>query len=403
MWLRRGLYLIYLASVIFVSILYSEYALGILVVLGLVLPVFCLGYLFFLRKKVRIFLDRSGRPASEEGATIVRVQMENTSVVPTGIFCFRVVVKDVYLGTKRRHTYYTSLVAGECRTEELMVSLGHCGRVEVSLRGCKVCEPLGLFAVKARYRKDPVQCVIYPKRHPVAWLPGESAESVASSNSARPCRRPGDDPAELYDVREYREGDKLNRIHWSLSASKDQMYVKELGMPPVVSAVIFVELCRSGSSDVAACYNALLETVYSLSYAWLQQSRAHFFVWYDTRLKQPMRVTVEAEEDLYEAFEHLLSVENYELTADNGVLEGYFLKYAEERYHTLCYVAPDGNGEQCHKLLAGSGNALCNYFSICDSEKANVPVRESAIVEWPIKATKVATSLAGHVAEGGQV
>lgn len=402
MWLRRGLYLIYLASVIFVSILYVEYALGILVVLGLLLPVFSLGYLFFLRKKVRISLARSGHSASEENATIVRVRMENTSVVPTGIFCFRVVVKDVYLGTKERHTYHTSLASKEHRVEELMISLGHCGRVEVSLQGCKVCDPLGLFAVTARYRKEPLECVIYPKRHPVAWLPGESAESVASSNSARPCRRPGDDPAELYDVREYREGDKLNRIHWSLSASKDEMYVKELGMPPVVSAVIFVELCRSGASNVAACYNALLETVYSLSFAWQQQSKAHFLVWYDTKLKQPMRVTVEAEEDLYEAFEYLLSVESYDVTA-GGVLDGYFQKYAEERYHTLCYVAPDGKGEQCHKLLAGSGNALCNYFAICDTEMSTGPKNETEVVKWPVVATKVAECLAGYVVEGGLV
>ena len=40
----------------------------------------------------------------------------------------------------------------------------------------------------------------------------------------------GYDPSELFDVREFQNGDRLQSVHWKLSARTDELMVKELSL-----------------------------------------------------------------------------------------------------------------------------------------------------------------------------
>ena len=40
-------------------------------------------------------------------------------------------------------------------------------------------------------------------------------------------KRPGDDPSQIFQIREYREGDRMQRIHWKASARTSQLMVKD--------------------------------------------------------------------------------------------------------------------------------------------------------------------------------
>ena len=39
--------------------------------------------------------------------------------------------------------------------------------------------------------------------------------------------RPGDDPGETFDIREYREGDSIRQIHWKLTGKMDRLIIRE--------------------------------------------------------------------------------------------------------------------------------------------------------------------------------
>ena len=43
--------------------------------------------------------------------------------------------------------------------------------------------------------------------------------------------RKGEDASEIYDVREYRAGDRMQKVHWKLSAREDTIYIKEFSYP----------------------------------------------------------------------------------------------------------------------------------------------------------------------------
>ena len=46
--------------------------------------------------------------------------------------------------------------------------------------------------------------------------------------------RPGDDPGETFDIREYQEGDSIRQIHWKLTGKLDKMMIRQRSFPVMI-------------------------------------------------------------------------------------------------------------------------------------------------------------------------
>lgn len=64
---------------------------------------------------------------------------------------------------------------------------------------------------------------------------------------------------DIKEIREYRPGDKLQRIHWKLSAKLDDLVVKELTNTSVLSIVLLPELTRKGIAETSQTLRSLME------------------------------------------------------------------------------------------------------------------------------------------------
>lgn len=64
---------------------------------------------------------------------------------------------------------------------------------------------------------------------------------------------------DIKEIREYRPGDKLQRIHWKLSAKLDELVVKELANTSVLSIVLLPELTRKNIAQTAQTLRSLME------------------------------------------------------------------------------------------------------------------------------------------------
>lgn len=53
--------------------------------------------------------------------------------------------------------------------------------------------------------------------------------------------RPGDDPGETYDIREYQQGDSIRQIHWKLSGKLDDIMIREKSFPVDDTVLILAE------------------------------------------------------------------------------------------------------------------------------------------------------------------
>ena len=101
--------------------------------------------------------------------------------------------------------------------------------------------------------------------------------------------KPGDDPSELFDIRPYREGDQLSRIHFKLSSKYEETMVKEMSLPISVGTLLLLEQNGSPSEN-----ERLLDITASLSFSLTQQNFHHRICWSDlNQLKEKEAVILE--------------------------------------------------------------------------------------------------------------
>lgn len=150
------------------------------------------------------------------------------------------------------------------------LSSPHCGQITCQLRKGWVCDYMGIFSLPLPLSRCPAYRVTV---YPAVYSPELTVEQVFLSEGGGEIysqSKPGDDPSELFDLREYREGDKIARIHWKLSQKTGDLLVREFGLP-ISDSVLFV-LDPNGSGKEV---DLLLDVFATLSQYLLSQELAH--------------------------------------------------------------------------------------------------------------------------------
>lgn len=106
------------------------------------------------------------------------------------------------------------------RDFKIPVDTSHCGRFIYVFKSIRYYDFLGLFFFTRKINKDFEITVMPIKTSPVAMprLDAYKTKSYKKSNSPY---------SEIYDIREYKEGDSLKNIHWKMTAKRDEMMVRE--------------------------------------------------------------------------------------------------------------------------------------------------------------------------------
>lgn len=120
----------------------------------------------------------------------------------------------------------------------------------------------------------------------------------------------GDDPSEIYQVREYRPTDSIHSIHWKLSAKEDQLMVKEHGFPMGCVVLLWIRLPLADTDS--AGFSRLLERAASLSVTLLEEKCIHMAAWFEEKNGQVVKWRVDTAESVYEWIWRLLSTEPFQ-------------------------------------------------------------------------------------------
>lgn len=132
----------------------------------------------------------------------------------------------------------------------------------------------------------------------------------------------GDDPSETLRLREYQKGDRMNRIHWKLTAKNDELIVAEMGMPMGCNVVIFLDAQPDAMKKEE--FRAYWETLHSIAQELLAQECAYYLVWKDKKYQgQLCRKAVRKVEDLLD-FWCEISPAGMERGAEPGAYAGAF-------------------------------------------------------------------------------
>lgn len=224
-----------------------------------------------LTMRVRLFLQEDGSAArTRKGQSVpLRIEARTPWPLPSGQVKLRLSVENSLTGGARQERLILT-VGGKPLLLEHALHSAACGLVTCTISKVSACDLLGIFALPIPLRgKNRSSAFFFPMVYSPALSvrPSRSPDSEGERYSQT---KPGDDLTELFGLREYRQGDRLSRVHWKLSQKTGRMLVKEPSLPLADSLLFLLDLNGGGSEA-----DLLLDVFATLSSFLLQQEAAH--------------------------------------------------------------------------------------------------------------------------------
>lgn len=206
----------------------------------------------------------------ERGSVIrFRLWVKNPSFLPAQSVTLNFAVKNSFGGGEKRLSAVVALPAFGSGGASAAVRSEHCGNIIFTPEYAVFHDLFRLFKIKRRLGK-PVSICVLPKLSPVDEISEDHAEYLSDSAELS-VSVSGDDPSEIFDIREYRDGDPQNRILHKLSARYENLLVRELSQPADKRLYLCADSFFSGDTEkrLAEC-DRMLCALCSASAAFLE-------------------------------------------------------------------------------------------------------------------------------------
>lgn len=329
-------WLVLFFSTLFWSFFYEDSIVLLLLIMELLYFVVNIFLLRYLKRNIEIRME-SLMPIAEKGQEIpVGILVRNRSAVPSVRVRVIVQVKNHFTGERKQFSCEQNALKNRTQRMEVCFKAYDCGHIIVSLKSFCIYDFLCLL--RKTWKGMEKQSVgILPECH---LLPIEvtrkTREFIAEDTTEYFDRESGDDPSEIYQVREYREKDSLRDIHWKLSAKADELLVKEHGRPKGCVVLVWLDLHLDGKKNISPVF---LETAASLSMSLWEAECVHMVAWYDKEQQKVRKKKIRKEEQLYELFNQLLYLSPYQET----VQAEYEEAFRNQLFSTIVTLSADGS------------------------------------------------------------
>lgn len=154
-----------------------------------------------------------------------------------------------------------------------------CGHIAYRLESFATNDMLGFTQCRATVKAPQVSFTVYPQVNDIT-VRTERASFTDVSGVTYDNRKKGQDRTEVFEIRDFRNGDSLKSVHWKLSARFDEMLVREPSRPSEHNIVLLgdAHAYRIAEKDAARTLNATLTVLASLSLALMRQGIDHTVV-----------------------------------------------------------------------------------------------------------------------------
>ena len=250
----------------------------------------------------------------------IQVHLKNRSIVPLFQVKLRFVIRNLLTGSIKAVERFYFLMPREEKDERIYLESQFIGRVETDIVTLESIDALGLISNSVRSASKGS----FDKYPALYGMDAELEQSKPENQKSmeRYLHRKGNDPSEVLDIREYRRGDNVKRIHWKLSARMRQTMVRELDMPSDHDTLLVFGI--EGEPD-GSMIDKVTGFMLNLSWNLLKQDVHHNLILLDESGYLIQNYDVTSQED----YGH---VEQRVLQGDINVSSEYMNHYFEQNY-----------------------------------------------------------------------
>ncbi len=230
--------------------------------------------------------------------TLVKLTLRNKGFLPVLRAKALIIIEDVYFGKKKKRWMKLEVLPRGEVSLFRSIAFSEAGLYRVRLKKLRVYDFTGLFYSNVRCKSEK-QIQILPELYDVPVRLSMAVRNFYGESDVYDEHRPGHDNSELFQIREYQKGDRLQNIHWKLSAKQDDIMVKEHSLPKACPVILLLEYHPRRKEKRKGTLFAFLEIGAGISFSLMDAGCPHFVVWYDDTIQDIRRVRVDNEESLF--------------------------------------------------------------------------------------------------------
>lgn len=324
------LIILYLAFSIFIlhsALMSGNRVFAILAMILLLVPL-CLFVMLLIQKKLtRIELDLSG-------AELV-LHIEKRGFLP--VSGLKYTIAFTYDQSEEGAVLKNSISSLKGSTDIIVYpELLYAGSGVFELQKCSISDYAGFFRLPL-VRKSRPQCIpidLMPQEKSLFLEPSGDPQQNYYSEYTRTVQRIGDDASETFDIREYREGDRISRMHWKLSAKREVPMIREFSREDSARFLFVLDLRERTQSE----FDRVVGNYFNLASSLPEEEKGHVLLFEDPK-GETEEISVEDERDLENAVLTLFtafmrdSYEDNEENAEKGLFSPHTASEILEEYH----------------------------------------------------------------------
>lgn len=342
---------------------YESVALMLLVFLEIIYIIFAHFYILYRKNNISANIYVPVRFSETGRENLVRIKITNSGVLSISGSKVLISVRNVISGEEKK----TWMKLGKSHDVETVFDrnlvLEYAGNYEISLLKIKLYDLTGMF-YQVMKLESKCKLQIMPRLHSIYVKIGLATRNFYGETEVYDDNKPGRDNSQIFQVREYQRGDRLQNVHWKITAKQDELMVKENSLPKCCPVILCLDyfIPKHGRNTKKAI--KFMEIAASLSFSMMDAGCSHFVVVYDEKENDIVRIRVDDEEGVYFLMGVLLNVKWP--NKKKNVAERYNEKYKSENYvwmlqldekltlkkgeETLISLSEENVGEQLKEL-----------------------------------------------------
>ncbi len=384
--------LIYLAVAVISGVffvLYRDMLALVLFLVILAIPVLLFVITVLMRLGIRIRVEADRTVYSGDETATVSLEIANYSLLP---------VSQITVFANYKNAFFKHYDVGEFQffappfsknRYEIEIRSRHAGKIDIFFKKARVFDYFGVFSLPIRIKKH-LSVSFLPQVHPTTPTLRKNVYTASETNLYSQ-HKPGDDPAEVFAVREYVDGDKLSRIHWKLTSKQEKFMVKDYSLPINEAVLILPELVfGEGNETNLDLIDGVLEIAFSLSHTLIERKTLHAIGYYNAEADKVCTQKINDLDDLYSVFGEIFNTSTY---YSKPILANMDPELQQNMSHVV-YISANVTADRCNALSAGKNEALLHtVINVVDEDAANTEVGDEELNCISVKKSNIAPSL----------
>jgi uncharacterized protein (DUF58 family) len=390
--LTKILFIVLILICIAFYVLYIwDFALVLLVVIAL-LPVVMFITTYIAKKNITVEFAVKDINVSKSKDFPVQLVVTNKSIFPIGKAEAHIEYYNVFSNQISSFDLYLPIQPMNSQRVTFQLKSKFCGIIKIRTSYINLFDPLRIFKFKTGQNIQ-TEISVMPEGHEIGGTV-HYTDRVNEESDIFSEHRPGDDPSEVFDLREYNPGDKLNRIHWKLSSKKDDFIVKEYSLPIDVPCMIMLDLkCYNDNDLTLPVFDTLIEAFLSLSQFLIDNERGHSVVFFNAAQNCFVEHHISDSSDIAAVVAEMISSVKDNLFCQSP--EYYFAENSQLSFASFTYISSSADGNILdhidENVDADFKNAVIVVDSVEATEKLNTGLSDLNTI--PVVIGKISASI----------